>query len=114
MGLQCNITLDPCGPTKPSSGSLSATFSHCQIYLQPSQKAIFDTMDEALTSSADIGWRLKIFTAFFIPLQILAVALRFYARWLVIGTNFALDDGIVLVTLGFQLTLSVVGVGEFV
>jgi hypothetical protein len=71
-------------------------------------------MGEALTSSTNVGWRLQIFTAFFIPLQIFAVALRFYARWLVIGTKFALDDGIVLVTLGLQLTLSVVGVGEFV
>lgn len=71
-------------------------------------------MDEALTSSTNIGWRLQIFTAFFIPLQVLAVALRFYARWLVVGTKFALDDGIVLVTLAFLVTLSVIGVGGFV
>lgn len=71
-------------------------------------------MDEALTSSTNIGWRLQIFTAFFIPLHVLAVALRFYARWLVVGTKFSLDDGIVLVTLAFLVTLSVIGVGGFV
>jgi len=64
------------------------------------------------SNSANIGWRLQLFIAFFIPLQVTAVALRFYARWLVVGTRFPVEDGLVFVTLLLQLILSVVGVGK--
>ncbi|KAF2877639.1 hypothetical protein BDV95DRAFT_154064 [Massariosphaeria phaeospora] len=67
-------------------------------------------MADSLASSNPIGWRLVIFTAFFIPLQIIAVALRFYARWLVVGQEFALDDALILVSFVFQLSLTAVGV----
>jgi hypothetical protein len=65
-------------------------------------------------SSGSIGWRLQIFTAFFVPLQIVAVALRFYARRMVLGAHFFLEDSLVLASLAFQLALSAVGVGESV
>lgn len=69
-------------------------------------------MADPLSSRAFIGWRLEIFTAFFVPLQCAAVGLRFYARWLVVGNKFGIDDGLVAVTLIFQLVLSAIGVGE--
>jgi hypothetical protein len=65
-----------------------------------------------LSSPEYIGWRLVVFTALFVPLQIIAVALRIYARRLVIGPKLALDDALVILALIFQLIISAVGVGE--
>ncbi len=70
-------------------------------------------MADALSSPAYIGWKLETFLGFFIPLQIVAVALRFYARWLVIGSKFAIDDFLVFITLIFQVVSSGIGLGMF-
>ena len=58
-----------------------------------------------------IGWRLEIFTAFFVPIQIVAVALRYYTRWLIRGP-WGWDDAIVLVSLAFQLIMAGIGIGR--
>jgi hypothetical protein len=69
-------------------------------------------MSEALVSSGSIGWRLRLFIGFFIPLQVVTTALRFYARWLAAGSVSSLEDALVLVALVFQLALSAVGICE--
>jgi hypothetical protein len=65
------------------------------------------------TDSANIGWRLQIFSGFFIPLQVIAVALRFYSRWLVVGQSHPLEDALVIVALISQLILGAVGLGNW-
>lgn len=65
-----------------------------------------------LLSPEYIGHRLVIFTAFFVPLQIIAVALRCYSRWLVVGRKWSLEDYLIMTCLIFQLILSGVGVGK--
>jgi len=55
---------------------------------------------------------ISIIHCVFIPLQVTAVALRLYARWLVVGTWFAVEDGLVFFTLLHQLILSAIGVGK--
>ncbi len=60
-----------------------------------------------------IGWELEKFSSFFIPFQIISVALRFYARWLVVGAKFALDDILVFIALILQLILSAVQIGSY-
>ncbi|KAJ4355910.1 uncharacterized protein N0V89_003935 [Didymosphaeria variabile] len=64
------------------------------------------------TSSANIGWRLQVFTGFFTPLQVIAVGLRFYSRWLVVGQSHPLEDALVVVSLISQLILGGVGVAS--
>jgi hypothetical protein len=70
-------------------------------------------MDQYATSATSIGWRLELFSALFIPLLVVAVVLRFYARWLVVGTEAALEDALVIVSLVSQLALAAVGIGKF-
>lgn len=64
------------------------------------------------TNSANIGWRLQLFSGFFMPLQVIAVGLRFYARWLVVGQSHPLEDALVVVALISQLILGAVGLGR--
>ncbi|KAL5398759.1 hypothetical protein PMIN06_009006 [Paraphaeosphaeria minitans] len=64
------------------------------------------------TDSANIGWRLQLFTGFFTPLQVIAVGLRFYARWLVVGQSHPLEDALVVVALVSQLILGAVGLAS--
>ncbi|KAF2713471.1 hypothetical protein K504DRAFT_398700 [Pleomassaria siparia CBS 279.74] len=63
-------------------------------------------------SSESIGWQLQWFTGFFVPLQIIAVALRFYARQMVLGAHFVFEDALVFVSLILQLALAGVGIGS--
>jgi hypothetical protein len=96
----------------PASQALRGTTSLARHHKPLSApQAFLGTMSE---SSKSIGWRLQIFTAFFVPLQIVAVILRFYSRRLVLGAHFVLEDSLVLIALVFQLALSAVGVGESV
>jgi hypothetical protein len=65
------------------------------------------------TESEDIGSRLQIFSGVFIPLQVIAVALRFYSRWLVVGQSHPLEDALVVVALISQLILDSVCLGKW-
>jgi len=49
------------------------------------------------------GQSLVVFTAVFMPAQVVAVALRYYSRWLL--KNWGLDDLIVLISLASQLLI---------
>lgn len=69
------------------------------------------TANMAEISSEYRGRRLLIFTAGFIPVQILCVALRYLARYLVEGP-WGLDDIVVLTSLAFQLCLADISIGE--
>ena len=69
-------------------------------------------MAEPSTTPVSIGWRLQVFTALFLPLSVISVALRFYARQLVAANRFDYDDWIVLVALIFLIGLSTVGLGK--
>ncbi|CAI6341314.1 unnamed protein product [Periconia digitata] len=60
-------------------------------------------MVELSKSPEWIGWQLIAWAAIFTPLQIAAVALRFYARWLVVGKKYSLDDYLIIASLVFQL-----------
>lgn len=62
--------------------------------------------------SENIGWRLQLFTGFIVPLIVIAVILRFYSRWLVVGHSHPLEDALVVVALVSILALAAVGVGE--
>ncbi len=59
-----------------------------------------------------IGWKLDVLIAVLVPLQIISVALRFYARWLVVRTKFALNDILICISLILQLVLSGVMIGS--
>jgi hypothetical protein len=72
------------------------------------------TLAAMSTDSANIGWRLQLFTGFFTPLQVIAVALRFYSRWLVVGQSHPLEDALVVLALVTQLVLSAIGLGRWI
>ncbi|SPQ24469.1 9dc8e501-d636-4b41-b2a8-37bf5485b45f [Thermothielavioides terrestris] len=59
-----------------------------------------------------VGYRLTIFVCVFIPLQILAVALRFWARSITRGSSYGLDDWLVLVSLLCQLVACGIAIGS--
>lgn len=67
-------------------------------------------MDD-ITSSDYIGHKLEIFVGFFTALQIVAVALRFWARSLT-ARPYGLDDGLVLISLLGQVVAGGVAIGE--
>lgn len=69
-------------------------------------------MTKFLLSSEYIEWRLVVFTSIFVPLQIVVVALRVYARRLAISHRFGLEDTLILLALALQVILSAVIVGE--
>ena len=77
-------------------------------------EAFFTPHVHSLMDSENIGWRLQLFSGIFIPLIVLAVALRFYSRWLVVGHSHPLEDALVVVALGSILSLAAVGVGKWV
>jgi hypothetical protein len=62
-------------------------------------------------SSEYIGWRLEVFVGVFTPLQVVFVALRFYARSLA-SSPWAWDDVLILVSLLGQLVASGIAIGE--
>lgn len=65
----------------------------------------------ASTNSEYIGGRLAIFIAVFTPLQVLAVALRFYARTLT-ERPCGVDDWLVVTSLLAQLVQAGAAVGK--
>jgi hypothetical protein len=56
------------------------------------------------------GHKLIAFTAVFLPFQVLAVGLRYYARW--IAKAWGREDAIVVVSLGFQIITAATCIGE--
>lgn len=63
------------------------------------------------TSSEYIGWRLEVFVGIFTPLQLIFVALRFYARSLA-SNPWAWDDGLIIIALLGQFVAAGIAVGE--
>ena len=57
------------------------------------------------------GTRLVIFTAVYIPIQIICVALRYVSRYIVEGP-WGLDDVGVLTSLALQLCMAGISIGE--
>lgn len=57
------------------------------------------------------GHALIIFTAIFIPVQIICVALRYLARWVIKGP-WGFDDILVFISLLLQLILAGISIGE--
>jgi hypothetical protein len=55
------------------------------------------------------GHSLVLFTAIFIPVQVIAVALRYKARWMLAVWGF--DDYIVLVSLAMQVIIGALCIG---
>ena len=62
-------------------------------------------------SSEYIGWRLEVFIGVFTPLQVLFVALRFYARSLA-SSPWAWDDVLIVISLLGQLVAGGIAIGE--
>lgn len=67
--------------------------------------------DPSLLSPEYNGTKLLTFTAVFIPTQIIAVALRYLARYLVEGP-WGLDDIVVLTSLALQLCMGGLSIGR--
>ena len=61
-------------------------------------------------SNAYSGNKLLVFTAIFIPAQVICVTLRYLARYLVKGP-WGLDDAVVLLSLALQLSMGAISVG---
>lgn len=57
------------------------------------------------------GDRLIIFTAIFLPVQVLCVALRYLTRYLIKGA-WGLDDAVTLSSLLLQLCMAGISIGE--
>ena len=58
------------------------------------------------------GDKLTTFTAVFVPVQILCVALRYLARYLVEGP-WGLDDIVVLTSLVLQMCMAGLAIGQY-
>ena len=67
--------------------------------------------DQSLLSPEYDGTKLLIFTAIFIPTQIIAVAFRYLARYLVKGA-WGLDDVLILTSLSLQMCMAGLSVGR--
>ena len=67
--------------------------------------------DPSLLSPAYNGTKLLTFTAVFIPAQIIAVALRYLARYLVEGP-WGLDDILVFASLSLQMCMAGLSIGR--
>jgi len=68
----------------------------------------------SLPSSVDAsysGYRLLIFTAIWIPVLIICVALRYFARWVIKGP-WRLDDALIFLSLFLQLGLAGVSIAS--
>jgi hypothetical protein len=66
---------------------------------------------QASDLSEYVGYRLNIFLAVFIPLQIVAVVLRFWARSIRRG-SYGADDWLVVVSLICQMVACGIGIGK--
>lgn len=66
--------------------------------------------DPSLLSPEYSGAKLLTFTAIFIPVQIIAVGLRYLARYLVEGP-WGLDDIVVLTSLSLQMCMAGLSIG---
>lgn len=64
----------------------------------------------ALLSPEYNGTKLLEFTAIFMPTQIIAVALRYLARYVVKGP-WGMDDAIVLTSLSLQMCMGGLSIG---
>lgn len=62
------------------------------------------------TDATYTGHSLVIFTALFLPVQVIAVALRYTARWMLAAWGF--DDYIVLVSLLMQIIIGALCIGK--
>ncbi len=69
-------------------------------------------MSSDLLSPEYIGYQLEIFVALFTPLQVFAVALRFYARHLIRST-YGPEDWLVCASLFGQLAAGAIAIGEY-
>jgi hypothetical protein len=65
----------------------------------------------AAPDAQSIGYRLLIFIGFYIPIQIIFVGLRLYARRIV-GRKFVLEDWLVLAALFANLLQACLILGE--
>ena len=68
--------------------------------------------EPSLLSSEYEGTKLLTFTAVFIPIQVVAVSLRYLARYLV-GGPWGLDDTVVLTSLLLQMCMAGLSIGTF-
>ena len=68
--------------------------------------------DPSLLSPEYNGTKLLTFTAIFIPTQIIAVALRYLARYLVEGP-WGLDDILILTSLTLQICMGGISIGRW-
>ena len=66
--------------------------------------------DPSLLSPEYNGTKLLTFTAIFIPTQIVAVALRYLARYLVKGA-WGLDDILIFASLSLQMCMAGLSIG---
>ena len=67
--------------------------------------------DPSLPSPEYNGAKLLTFTAVFIPTQIIAVALRYLARYLVEGP-WGLDDILIFTSLSLQMCMAGISIGR--
>lgn len=67
--------------------------------------------DPSLLSPEYSGTKLLTFTAVFVPTQIVAVGLRYLARYLVEGP-WGLDDIVVLTSLTLQVCMAGLSIGR--
>jgi hypothetical protein len=67
-------------------------------------------MVDDLTSPEYIGWQLEVFIGVFLPLQVIAVAARFYAQSRA-DSKFGLDDWLVIASLLGQFVTGGICIG---
>ena len=67
--------------------------------------------DPSLLSPESNGTKLLIFSAIFIPIQIIAVTLRYIARYLVEGP-WGLDDVLIFTSLSLQMCMAGLSIGR--
>ena len=69
-------------------------------------------MDTNVVDAAEYsGQKLIIFTAIFIPVQIISVSLRYLARYLIKGP-WGFDDIVVFMSLASQMCMACISIGE--
>lgn len=66
--------------------------------------------DSSSLSPEYSGTKLLTFTAVFVPIQVVAVGLRYLARYLVEGP-WGLDDVVVLTSLSLQMCMAGLSIG---
>jgi hypothetical protein len=68
-------------------------------------------MEDSLTSSEYTGWKLEVFIGIFLPLQVVAVILRFYAQSLS-DSRFGRDDWLIIACLLAQFITAGISIGR--